>query len=61
MRVISMTVDKRPSHCLFCPLNNPRLNPKGCGKRITRKIEDGWEETAMVPDERCLIHEIGSE
>ena len=56
-----MTVDKRPSHCLFCPLNSPRLKHKECGKRVTRKIEGSWEETAMVPDERCLIHEIGSD
>lgn len=56
-----MTVDKRPSNCLFCPLNSSRLKHKECGKRVTRKIEGGWEETAMVPDERCLIHEIGSD
>lgn len=61
MRVISMTVDKRPSDCLFCPLNSPMLKHKECGKKITRKIEGGWEETTKVPDERCLIHEIGGD
>ena len=61
MRVISMTVDKRPADCLFCPLNNPVLKHEKCGKKITRKIDGGWEETTRVPDERCLIHEIGGD
>ena len=37
MRVISMTVDRRPSDCLFCPLNNPMLKHEKCGKKMVIK------------------------
>lgn len=63
MKVFSMTVDKCPSECLFCPLHvgGIKLSHDECGKKVTKNIGGGWKETKRVPDERCLIHEIGGD
>mgnify|MGYP000254950435 CR=1 FL=1 len=63
MKVFSMIVDKCPSECLFCPLHTGgiKLSHDECGKKVTQNIAGGWKETKRVPDERCLIHEIGGD
>lgn len=59
MKVFRMTVDKRPTECLFCPLNTGgiKLSHDECGKKITQNIFGGWKETKRIPDGRCLIYE----
>lgn len=60
MKVLSMTVDKRPLECLLCPLHagGIKLSHDDCGKKITNDVGGGWKKTKRVQDERCLIHEI---
>ena len=64
MKVFSMTVDKRPTECLLCPLSirGVQLTHDECGKKVTvQNPMMGWKEVKSVPDERCLIHEIGGD
>lgn len=64
MKVFSMIVDKKPSECVGCPLNvgGIQLMHDECGKRVTvQNAVRGWKESKRVPDERCMIHEIGGD
>ena len=63
MRIFSMTVDKKPTECFLCPIERcgVRMSKGKCGKIEHRKLPGGWETDSRIPDERCIIHEIGGD
>ena len=63
MKIFSMTVDKKPTECFLCPIERcgVRMTKDKCGKVVHRKLQGGWETDAKIPDERCIIHEIGGD
>lgn len=59
MKVYKMIVDKRPAHCLFCPLkcSAVKIDIPECGQMVTEDIGNGWKQGSMRPDHRCILEE----
>ena len=60
MEVYSVTVDKKPKWCMFCPIKatSVKIKTPKCGKTITTAPDaEGWSQGGDVPDERCILLE----
>ena len=51
MKIYKVVVDKKPDHCIICPLVRLRL----CGKERVAKPDSSGAYVEMVPDNRCLL------
>lgn len=51
MKIIKMIVDKKPSHCIVCPLSKLHI----CGKDHVEHPTSGAAYIERVPDSRCLV------
>lgn len=51
MKIYKVIVDKKPNHCIMCPLIRLRL----CGKDIKVQLSSSGAYMERVPDKRCLL------
>ena len=51
MKIYKVIVDKKPNHCIVCPLIRLRL----CGKDNTVKPSSSGAYVERIPDSRCLL------
>jgi hypothetical protein len=57
MKIYSVTVDKKPEWCMYCPV---KLSNIQCGTpKETPPDQDKWSHGGKAPDERCLLIEKG--
>jgi len=62
MKIFEVKVDKRPTECMFCPLEAAavKITKPQCGEMKTRDVGDGWARTSKVPDHRCILKEVNN-
>lgn len=63
IKVFKVIVDKKPTSCLFCPLQSSvvRIDKPQCGKVKTVDIGNGSLSCGKVPDHRCILQEKGDD
>lgn len=60
MKIYEIKVDKKPTECMFCPIEATAIKiiKPQCGVMGTRDVGGGWIRTSKVPDHRCILKEV---